>query len=183
MQKLAKLVCTLDNCESVVIPEEYIMALEIDNIRESKELKPRVGFKVRRTAEHIYIALHNKGDILTSSDNLHDCNCGCGIGSNCGSSCGCNSLDRDISNYSKLKDYSIVYLELILEGEERGEKIYTDYEEGEGCLNIHQTSIINEFGDLFIVISRSSRVTDKIGEEEANELSYLKHFFFETYKK
>lgn len=181
MQKLSKLICTLDNCDKVEISEENIMALEIDNIRESKVLIPRKGLKVTNTAEEIYIVLHNKGDRENTPYKTLDCCCGCGTGSKCGSECNCSSSKEPKTVYNLLKNYGLVSIELFLEGEETGEKVFTDYEEGEGCINNYQTSYINEFGDLFIVISRKSKVEDRVSKEDINDKEYLNYFFYETY--
>ena len=158
-KELKSVEIVLENCETILIDRKYIGEIECDNIKKSISRRACNSISVVNTCETFAIQINNKlsenEDSTWIFGTLADEKR--------------NPIERLIS----FNDITSICFKFVDE-EDESEQIYVNWGGDSEYSNEYQKSYKNNFGDLFIVISKNKSIEDifcveKIEEENSRD--------------
>lgn len=168
--KIKKIVFTLENCDTITIPGQYIGDICLKDFKTELSRQALNSIDKMDICEHFFIEIHkfaNTSDYAFSEDS--------------------NSFKDDPYNkFDRLHKYhDITYITITLfdyKNKEYSYEYFVPYlEEREGVLgspNIYQSSYISDLGHLYLLIDPELKIDDVLDYNSINDKVAM-HFNFE----
>lgn len=174
MNGISKIELTLENCEVITIDGKYIGDFNVLNIRTDIRRLAANCISRTKSCDSFTMEVYRDANVVNFPFGFEDRH-------------GTKIFDR-IMTYSDITGVTVYYDDSEDDDgntiEMECDHFYVNYKEEVedqlGSPNVYQSTYINDFGDLYIVIDKESKVLDVFDEDEINNEHYL-DFKFHMY--
>ena len=171
MNGISKIEIGLENCEVITIDGKYIGDFDVYNICTNISRMGCNYIGKAKSCDSFIIEIYRDANVVNNPFGTEDDNDG--------------KIFERIKQYNDITSVTVYY--------DKKDEDYNDIETGEsdyfyvpyqeetegqlGSPNIYQSTYINNFGDLYIVIDKEEKIFDLFDEEEINDIDNLNFKF------